>query len=126
MRTSELFTKTRKEALADETARNAQLLIQAGFVYKVMAGVYAYTPLGLRVIENIKQIVREEMNAVDGQELIMTNLQSREPWETTGRWDDKAVDIWFKTKLKDGNEVGLAWSHEEPIIEMMKQFVASY
>lgn len=126
MRLSKLFTKTQKDHPADETAKNAQLLIQAGYAYKVMAGVYAYTPLGLRVIENIKQIVREEMDAVNGQELIMTNLQPSEPWETTGRWDDEAVDIWFKTKLKDDTELGLAWSHEEAIIEMMKQYVSSY
>ena len=126
MRLSKLFTKTSKNVPANETARNAQLLIQAGFIYKVMAGVYAYTPLGLRVVENIKQIVREEMNAVDGQELIMTNLQPRETWETTGRWDDEVVDVWFKTHLKDGTELGLAWSHEETIVEMMKQFVSSY
>lgn len=126
MRLSKLFTKTSKTIPADETARNAQLLIQAGFIYKAMAGVYAYTPLGLRVVENIKQIVREEMNAVDGQELIMTNLQPREPWEITGRWSDEVVDIWFKTQLKDGQELGLAWSHEEQIVEMMKQFVSSY
>jgi prolyl-tRNA synthetase len=126
MRLSKLFTKTSKNVPADETSKNARLLIQAGYIYKVMAGVYAYTPLGLRVIENIKQIVREEMNAVDGQELIMTNLQHRDPWEKTGRWNDEVVDVWFKTKLKDGMEVGLAWSHEEAIIEMMKQFVSSY
>ncbi len=126
MKYSQLFTKTKKESPADETSKNAQLLIRAGYIYKVMAGVYAYTPLGLRVIEKIKQIVREEMNAIDGQELIMTNLQPREVWETTSRWDDKVVDIWFKTKLKDNTEVGLAWSHEEAIIEMMKQYVESY
>ena len=126
MRISELFTKTRKEAPADETAKNAQLLIQAGFIHKEMAGVYTFLPLGLRVLENIKKIVREEMNAVDGQELIMTNLQSRDKWELTGRWDDKVVDVWFKTKLKDNSEIGLAWSHEEPIIEMLKQHVTSY
>lgn len=126
MRRSELFTKTSKNLPADETAKNARLLIQAGYIYKVMAGVYAYTPLGLRVVENIKQIVREEMDAVQGQELIMTNLQPRDIWERTGRWDDKTVDIWFKTKLKDGQEIGLAWSHEEAIIELMKQSIASY
>lgn len=126
MRLSQLFTKTSKTVPADETAKNAQLLIQAGFIYKVMAGVYAYTPLGLRVVENIKQIVREEMNAVHGQELIMSNLQPRETWETTGRWDDEVVDIWFKTKLKDETDVGLAWSHEEAVIEMMKQYLHSY
>ncbi|HEU5122339.1 MAG TPA: aminoacyl--tRNA ligase-related protein [Candidatus Saccharimonadales bacterium] len=126
MRISHLFTKTNKTAPADEQAKNAQLLIRAGFVYKVMAGVYAYTPLGLRVLENIKQIVREEMNAIEGQELIMTNLQPKDVWEITTRWDDEVVDVWFKTKLKDETELGLAWSHEEAIMEMMRQFVQSY
>lgn len=126
MRISQLFTKTSKSAPADEVAKNAQLLIRAGYVYKVMAGVYAYTPLGLRVLENIKQVVREEMNAVNGQELIMTNLQPKETWQTTGRWDDDVVDVWFKTQLKDETEIGLAWSHEEAIMEMMQQFVKSY
>ena len=126
MRQSQLFTKTRKEVPADEVAKNAQLLIRAGYVHKVMAGVYAYTPLGLKVIEKIKQIVREEMNAVGGQELIMTSLQPPEIWEGTGRWSDEAVDVWFKTKLQDGNELGLAWSHEEAIVSMMAQYVHSY
>ncbi|HUS26810.1 MAG TPA: aminoacyl--tRNA ligase-related protein [Nevskiaceae bacterium] len=126
MRVSRLFTKTSKNAPADEVSKNAQLLIRAGFVYKVMAGVYAYTPLGLRVLENIKRIVREEMNAIQGQELIMTNLQPKELWEVTTRWDDKVVDVWFKTRLKDETEVGLAWSHEEPIMEMMRQYIESY
>lgn len=126
MRLSQNFTKTRKQAPADETAKNAQLLIKTGYIYKVMAGVYAYTPLGLRVLENIKQIVREEMNAIQGQELIMTNLQRQDTWEGTGRWSDEAVDVWFKTKLQDGTELGLAWSHEEAIMEMMQQYVNSY
>jgi prolyl-tRNA synthetase len=126
MRISQNFTRTLKDAPADEVARNAQLLIRAGFVYKVMAGVYAYTPLGLRVLEKIKQIVREEMNGIGGQELIMTNLQPKELWETTTRWSDDVVDIWFKTKLQDGTELGLAWSHEEPIMEMMRNYVKSY
>jgi len=126
MKMSQLFTKTRREAPAEETAKNAQLLIRAGYVYKVMAGVYAYTPLGLRVLEKIKQIVREEMDAIGGQELIMTNLQAKEPWETTTRWDDKVVDVWFKTHLQDGTELGLAWSHEEAIMEMMRSYIESY
>lgn len=126
MRLSQLFTKTSKTVPADETARNAQLLIQAGFIHKEMAGVYAYLPLGLKVLENIKQIVREEMNAVQGQELIMTNLQRPEVWQTTQRWSDEVVDIWFKTRLKDDTEIGLAWSHEEPIMNMMQSYVQSY
>jgi prolyl-tRNA synthetase len=126
MRLSKNFTKTRKDAPRDETSKNAQLLVRAGFIYKVMAGVYAYTPLGLRVLERIKQIVREEMNAIGGQELIMSSLQPKETWDTTTRWDDKIVDVWFKSALKDGTEVGLAWSHEEAIMEMMKQYISSY
>jgi len=126
MRVSHLFTKTSKTAPADEVAKNAQLLIRAGYVYKVMAGVYAYTTLGLRVLENIKQIVREEMNAIGGQELIMSSLQKKSTWEETGRWDDEVVDVWFKSKLKDETEVGFGWSHEEAIIEMMKQYLKSY
>ena len=126
MRVSQLFTKTSKTAPADEVAKNAQLLIRAGFVYKEMAGVYAYLPLGLRVLEKIKQIVREEMNAIDSNELIMTALQRQEIWEKTTRWSDKVVDVWFKTKLKDDTELGLGWSHEEPIVEMMKQYIQSY
>lgn len=126
MRVSKLFTKTLRDAPADEVAKNAQLLIRAGFVYKEMAGVYAYLPLGIRVVEKIKQIVREEMNAIDSNELIMTGLQRREVWEKTGRWSDETVDVWFKTKLQDDTELGLGWSHEEPIVEMMKQYVKSY
>jgi prolyl-tRNA synthetase len=126
MRVSKLFSKTSKTAPADEVAKNAQLLIRAGYVHKEMAGVYAYLPLGLRVLENIKQIVREEMNALDSQELIMTGLQRKEIWETTGRWDDEVVDVWFKSKLKDGTDVGFGWSHEEPIVEMLKHYLESY
>ena len=126
MRVSHLFTKTLKQAPSDEVSKNAQLLIRAGFVYKEMAGVYAYLPLGLRVLENIKQIVREEMNAINSNELIMTSLQRKDVWESTTRWSDDVVDIWFKTRLKDDTEVGLGWSHEEPIVEMMKQYIHSY
>jgi prolyl-tRNA synthetase len=126
MRLSELFTKTSKTVPADETSKNAQLLIQAGYVYKEMAGAYAYLPLGLRVVENIKQIVREEMNAIDSNELIMASLQHPDIWKKTGRWDREVVDIWFKTALQDDTELGLAWSHEEPIVEMLKQFISSY
>lgn len=126
MRQSALFTKTRREAPKDEEAKNAELLIRAGFVHKEMAGVYAYLPLGLRVIEKIKKIVREEMDSVGGQELIMTSLQRKELWETTDRWDDEKVDVWFKSELKNGTPVGFGWSHEEPITDMMKQFVQSY
>ncbi len=126
MRLSKLFTRTAYNVPADETSKNAQLLIKAGYIHKEMAGAYVLLPLGLRVIENIKQIVREEMNNIGGQELSMTSLQRKELWEKTDRWDDKQVDIWFKSKLKNDSEVGLAWSHEEPIADMLRNFVTSY
>jgi prolyl-tRNA synthetase len=126
MKLSQLFTKTSKTIPADETARNAQLLIQAGFIHKEMAGVYAYLPLGKRVLDNIAQIVREEMNAIGGLEVQMTTLQPREIWEKTDRWDDKKVDNWFKTSLKNGTELGVGLTHEEPIVDALKDFVSSY
>lgn len=126
MRQSQLFTKTRREAPKDEESRNAQLLIRAGYVHKEMAGVYAYLPLGLRVVEKIKRIVREEMDALGAREIIMTSLQRKELWERTDRWDDEKVDVWFKSQLKSGGEVGFGWSHEEPITDMMRQYISSY
>lgn len=126
MRLSQLFTKTSKNVPADETAHNAQLLIQAGFIHKEIAGVYAYLPLGLKVLENIKQVVREEMNAVGGQEVMMTTLQPRDIWEKTDRWDDAKVDNWFKTKLKSGTELGVGLTHEEPIVDALSSYVSSY
>lgn len=126
MRVSKLFTKTSKQAPADEVAKNAQLLIRAGYVYKEIAGAYSYLPLGLRVLEKIKQIVREEMDAIDSQELIMTSLQNKAVWEKSGRWSDEKVDVWFKSALQDGTEVGFGWTHEEPIVDMMQQYIQSY
>jgi prolyl-tRNA synthetase len=126
MRLTQLFTKTSKTVPADETARNAQLLIQAGYIHKEMAGVYAYLPLGKRVLHNISQIVREEMNAIGGNEVWMTVLQPKDIWEKTDRWDDKKVDNWFKTKLANGTELGVGLTHEEPITDMLREFVSSY
>lgn len=126
MRQSQLFTKTRKTAPKDEVAKNAQLLIRGGFIHKEMAGVYDLLPLGFRVVEKIKQIVREEMNAISGQELIMSSMQRKEIWEQTDRWSDEVVDVWFKSELKAGGEIGFGWSHEEPIGDMMRNFISSY
>lgn len=123
---SHLFTKTRKEAPADETAKSAKLLIRAGYVFKEQAGVYSMLPLGLRVQNKIVSIIRREINAIDGQEVSMTALQDAALWKTTDRWDDKLVDIWFKTKLKNDTDVGLSFTHEEPLTQIMKNFIGSY
>jgi prolyl-tRNA synthetase len=127
MRQSHLYTKTRKEAPKDEVSKKTRNCSFAqGYIHKEMAGVYSYLPLGLRVLENIKRIVREEMNALGCQEIIMTALQEKSIWERTDRWSDEKVDIWFKSKLKNDVEVGFGWSHEEPMCEMMKSFVQSH
>lgn len=126
MRQTHLFTKTRKEAPADETAKNAQLLIQGGFIYKNMAGAYSFLPLGLRVVNRINTIIREEMDAIGGQEMHMPSLQDPALWKQSDRWDDEKVDVWFKSELKAGGEVGLAWTHEEVLTDIMTHFVSSY
>lgn len=126
MRQSQLFTKTRREAPSDEVAKNAQLLIRAGFVHKEMAGVYSYLPLGYRTLQKIVQVIREEMNAIGGQEMVMTALQDKELWSRTDRWDDAKVDNWFKTQFASGGETGLAITHEEPLTRIMTDHIASY
>ncbi|MFZ2149783.1 MAG: aminoacyl--tRNA ligase-related protein [Minisyncoccia bacterium] len=126
IRQSQLFTKTRREAPSDEVSKNAELLIRGGFVHKEMAGVFMYLPLGLRVIKKIENIIREEMNNVGGQEVSMTALQNTELWKKTNRWEDDVVDNWFKTKLKNDTELGLGFSHEEPLVNMLTNFVSSY
>lgn len=126
MRQSRLFTKTRREAPSDEVAKNAQLLVRAGYIHKEMAGVYSYLPLGLRTLNKIVGIIREEMNALGAQELVMTALQDKELWSRTDRWDDAKVDNWFKTSFKSGGETGLGVTHEEPLTRIMTEHISSY
>jgi len=126
MRQSKLFTKTRKEAPKDEVSKNAQLLIRAGYVHKEMAGVYTFLPLGLRVLNKVTNIIREEMDAIGGQEIFMPSLQSPELWKKTDRWNNEAVDVWFKAALQAGGEVGFGWTHEEDVTELMTQQVRSH
>lgn len=126
MKLSQTFIKTLREAPKDEIAKNGALLTRAGYISKEMAGVYDYLPLGLRVLENIKRIVREELNKIGGQEVLLTTLQNPELWEKTGRFSDQEVDIWFKTELSSGGVVGLAPTHEEPITNLLRTYVSSY
>ena len=126
MRQSQLFTRTKKDLPKDEVSASAQKLLQAGFIHKEMAGVYSYLPLGLRVLVKICQIIREEMNQIGGQEIELSALQDPEIWQKTKRWPDETVDIWFKTRLKNNTEVGLGFTHEEPITRLMTSYVQSY
>ena len=126
MRFSKTFIKTLRATPKDEIAQNGALLTRAGYIHKEMAGVYDYLPLGLLVIEKIKAIIREELNAIGCEEVQMSALQNSELWEATGRFSDQEVDIWFKTELASGGILGLAPTHEEPMVNMMKTYISSY
>ncbi len=125
MRQSQLFTKTRKDVSKSEEATNARILLKAGYIDQLMAGVYTYLPLGYRVIRNIERIVREEMNAIGGQEILMPALHPKSVWEETGRWD--TIDVLYRfTTHYTGMEVALGSTHEEIVTPTAKKFVASY
>ncbi len=126
MRQSKLFTKTLREPPAAADSVNARLLVQGGFVQQLMAGVYTYLPLGLRVLEKIKTIVRDEMNALGAQELLMPALHPKEPWATTGRWSDPGPEVMFQFKGRGDKSIGLGWTHEEIVTPLAKPYVHSY
>lgn len=126
MKLSQLFSRTSRDTPGDETAKNAQLLIRAGYIQKEMAGVYDYLPLGLMVLNAIIEVIREEMNELGGQEMLLSTLQNPETWQASGRWNDEFVNVWFKTKLKSEHEIGLANTHEEALAVLMRNHVKSY
>lgn len=121
---SQLFTRTSKEAVSDASSKNADLLTRAGYIHKTMAGVYSYLPLGLRVIRNVEKIVREEMDSVGGQEVLMSALAPKENWDATGRWD--TVDVLYKTRGADEHEYALNPTHEEVVTPLAGAFIKSY
>ena len=100
-RLSSYLLPTEKQPPADAEALSHKLLVRAGMIRQLAAGLWTFLPAGWRVHRRVEQIIREEMDAIGGQEMLMPSLQKRSTWETTGRWDDKVVDIWFKTKLQD-------------------------
>lgn len=124
MRQSELFTKTERFAPKDELTVNAQLLSRAGYVEKLMAGVYNYLPLGRRVLKNIEQIVREEMDRIGGQEILMAMLHPKEIWEKTGQW--KKLDVLFELESRTGKEYALGQSEEEVVTPLVMKRVHTH
>jgi len=123
MKQSKLFTKVSKDKLKDEVSVNAELLVRAGFVDKLMSGVYSFLPLGLRVLGKIENVIREEMNAISGQEVFLPALHPKEVWDKTDRWKYPEM---FKLKNRTGKEFSLGWTHEEIITPLAKKFVKSY
>lgn len=125
MKFSKLFLKTHKEFPKDETAVNARLLIKASYAAKLMAGVYSLLPLGLKVAHKIKNIIREEMNALGAEEALFPALHPRSAWEPTGRWEGLA-EIMYQFKDHSGREVGLGPTHEEIIAAIAAKIISSY
>ncbi|KKS77955.1 MAG: Prolyl-tRNA synthetase [Parcubacteria group bacterium GW2011_GWC1_43_11b] len=123
---SQLFVKTRREDPKDEVAKNAKLLIRAGYIHKELAGAYSLLPLGLKTLNKINAIIRDEMNKLGANEIQMTALQSADLWQKTDRWSDDKVDNWFKTSLKAGGDLGLGFTHEEPITVIASESINSY
>ena len=124
MRQSHLISKTSKTVSEDEISKNAQLLTRGGFVDRLFAGVYNFLPLGLRVLNKIENIIREEMNRVGGQEILMPALHPKENWETTGRWND--FDVLFKLNGAGDREYALGATHEEVVTPLVQKMVLSY
>lgn len=124
MRQTKLFTKTIKETPKDEVSINAQLLIRAGFIDKLMAGVYSYLPLGLRILKKIQYIVRDEMDKINGQEILMPALHPKDLYDATGRWDK--IDVLFKMDGIGDKLLALGSTHEEVITPLIQKFVKSY
>ena len=125
MRQSQLFTRAERSAPKDEVALNAQLLTRGGFIYKNSAGIYSYLPLGWRVIQKIGGIIREEMNRIGGQELLMAALHEKHYLKATGRWD---VDVVFKVVEGGSKEpaYNISWTHEEIMAEIGTKYISSY
>jgi len=121
---SKFFYKTSKEIADEEKSVNSQLLIRAGFIDKLMTGVYTYLPFGLKVLNKIKNIIREEINAIGGQEILMPALTPKENWVKTGRWDK--IDVLFKLKGTGDREYALGSTHEEIVTPLVKKMVSSY
>ncbi len=124
MKQSQLFTKTRKEAPADETSKNADLLVRGGFIHKEMAGVYSYLPLGRRVLSKIENIIRDEMDKIGGQEIRMATLHPSENWKKTGGWDN--IDVLFKLQSRTEKEYALGQSEEEIVTPIAQEYANSY
>jgi len=124
MRQSELFSRTTKNISKDELSINAQLLTRAGYISKLMAGVYSMLPLGLKVLNKVENIIRQEMASLGAQEVLLPALQPREIWDKTGRWDK--VDVLYKFKGRGERELALGPTHEEVVTPLIGSFVQSY
>ena len=125
MRMSKSFVPTLKENPADATVASHQLLVRAGFMRQLAAGIYSILPLGQRAIHEITRVVREEMDGIGGQEFYLPALNPREVWEVSGRWTVMGENI-FRFKDRKGADMCLAMTHEEIFTVLARAEVRSY
>ena len=122
---SQLFPKTKKEAPKDAESINHKLLVRAGFMDQLMAGSWTLLPMGWKVVTKINNIIREEINAIGGQEMLMPLLHPKSIWGETGRWD-KANEIMYKLKDIHDKEFVLSFTHEEIVMDLLRKTINSY
>ncbi len=125
MRMSQLFNRTLRQEPSEADTVSHRLLLKAGLVQQVAAGVYAYLPLAWRTLRKIENIIRQEMDAAGGQELFMPNLNPRELWEESGRWDTFGPEL-MKLQDRKGRDFCLAPTHEEVVTDLVRHRVQSY
>ena len=125
MRYSQLFPKTQKTAPTGAESVNHKLLVRAGFIDQLMAGSWTLLPLGFRVVTKINEIIREEMDAIGGQEMLMPLLHPKEIWKETGRWET-AGEIMYKLKDQHEREYALSFTHEEIVMDLLRKNIRSY
>lgn len=125
MRQSLTLIPTLREVPADAEAKSHQLLLRAGFIRQNTSGVYSYMPLAYKVIQNIQQIVREEMEKIDAVEMLMPALQQAETWQESGRWYTYGPEL-MRLKDRHGREFALGATHEEVITSLVRDEVKSY
>ena len=124
MKYSQLFGKSSRSFPSEEIAINAKLLIQGGFIDKLMAGSYTLLPLGYRVKEKIEKIIREEMNNTGAQEVLMPLLHPKEIWNETGRWES-AAEVMYQFE-KNEKQFALSFTHEEIVLDLIRKHTTSY
>ncbi|MYX39537.1 proline--tRNA ligase [Streptomyces sp. SID89] len=124
-RMSQLMAKTLRDDPADAEVLSHKLLVRAGYVRRTAAGVWSWLPLGRRVLANVERIVREEMDAIGAQEVLLPALLPKEPYEATGRWDEYGGEL-FRLKDRKGGDYLLGPTHEEIFTLLVKDQASSY
>ena len=122
---SSLFLRTLRDDPADAEVPSHKLLVRAGYIRRAAPGIYSWLPLGLKVFRNIESVVREEMDAMGAQEILLPALLPREPYETSGRWTEYGDNL-FRLKDRKGNDMMLGPTHEELFTQLVKGEYSSY